>query len=217
MVENTVIANLRQDYSAKTLDIADVSANPFEQFGIWLKEALNAEVPEPNALTLATATPDGIPSARIVLLKGYDENGFVFYTNYNSHKGQEMAANPNVSLVFVWLELQRQIRIQGTVKKVSAEESTNYFQIRPKKSQIGAMASPQSEVVESRKVLEDNFEKIAKQYEDVEKLPRPEHWGGYCVEPTKIEFWQGRRSRLHDRVVYKLEEGNNWRIERLAP
>ena len=216
-VENTIISNLREDYTAKTLDITDVSENPFAQFGVWLQEALHAEVPEPNALTLATATPEGIPSARIVLLKGYSEDGFVFYTNYESHKGQEMAANPNVSLVFVWLDLQRQIRIQGKVKKISEEQSTTYFQSRPKKSQIGAMASSQSRVVENRQVLEDNYERIAKQYEGVEKLPRPKNWGGYCVEPTKIEFWQGRRSRLHDRMVYRLEENNNWKIERLAP
>ena len=216
-VENNVIANLRQDYTAKTLDITDVSANPFTQFGVWLKEALNAEIPEPNALTLATVGSDGIPSARIVLLKGYSEDGFVFYTNYKSDKGQEMAANPNVSLVFLWLGLQRQIRIQGKVKKISAANSTTYFQSRPKQSQIGAMASNQSETVANRQVLEDNYERIAKQYEGVEKLPRPEHWGGYCVVPTSIEFWQGRRSRLHDRIVYKREENNNWRIERLAP
>ena len=216
-VENTIISNLREDYTAKTLDITDVSKNPFDQFGVWLQEALSAEVPEPNAMTLATATPEGIPSARIVLLKGYSENGFVFYTNYESHKGQEMAENPNVSLVFVWLDLQRQIRIQGKVKKTSKEQSETYFQSRPKKSQIGAMASAQSRVVENRQVLEENYKRIVKEYEGVEKLPLPNNWGGYCVEPTKIEFWQGRRSRLHDRIVYQLEENNNWKIERFAP
>ena len=216
-VENTVISNLREDYTAKTLDRTDVSENPIDQFGLWLQEALNAEVPEPNAMTLATATPDGMPSARIVVLKGYSEDGFVFYTNYESHKGQEMADNPNVALVFVWLDLQRQIRIQGKVKKITAEQSTTYFQSRPKKSQIGAMASSQSQVVANREVLEENYEAIAKEYEAEEKLPRPNNWGGYCVEPTKIEFWQGRRSRLHDRMVYTLDENNNWKIERLAP
>ena len=216
MVDNSVIANLREDYTAKTLTKADVTDNPIEQFGIWLKEALNAEVPEPNAMTLATATTSGVPSARIVLLKGYDENGFVFYTNYESQKAQEMADNPNVALVFVWLELQRQIRIQGTVRKISPEASTAYFQIRPKKSQIGAVASPQSRVIEDRTILEENFETIKKKYEGEEKLPRPENWGGYVVTPSKIEFWQGRSSRMHDRIVFQ-KDGDSWKINRLAP
>lgn len=216
MVDNSVIAHLREDYTAKTLTKADVMDNPIEQFGIWLKEALNAEVPEPNAMTLATATASGVPSARIVLLKGYDENGFIFYTNYESHKAQEMVDNPNVALVFVWLDLQRQIRIQGKVRKISPEASTAYFQIRPKKSQIGAAASPQSRVIEDRTILEENFKAIKKKYEDEEKLPRPENWGGYVVEPSKIEFWQGRSSRMHDRIVFQ-KDGDNWKINRLAP
>lgn len=216
MVDNKVIANLREDYTAKTLTKADVTDNPIEQFGIWLKEALSAEVPEPNAMTLATATTAGVPSVRIVLLKGYDENGFVFYTNYDSHKAQEMADNPNVALVFVWLELQRQVRIQGKVRKISLEASTAYFHMRPKKSQIGAAASPQSKAIEDRTILEENFEAIAKKYENEEKLPRPENWGGYVVEPSKIEFWQGRSSRLHDRIVFQ-KDGDSWKINRLAP
>jgi pyridoxamine 5'-phosphate oxidase len=215
-VENTIIANLREDYTAKTLGIKDVLSNPFEQFGVWLQEALNAEVIEPNAMTLATVAADGMPSARIVLLKGYSEKGFVFYTNYDSDKGKEMAGNPNVALVFVWLDLQRQVRIQGKVVKISEEESSNYFQSRPKGSQISAIASPQSQVVANRQVLEQNFEKIAKEFEGVQQLPRPQNWGGYCVIPSVVEFWQGRRSRLHDRMVYTLE-GNTWKIERLAP
>ena len=216
MVDNTVIASLREDYTAKTLTKADVLTDPFEQFGVWFKEALNAKVPEPNAMTLATATASGIPSARIVLLKGYDEKGFVFYTNYKSQKGQNIAENPNVALVFVWLELQRQICIQGKVSKITSEASTDYFQSRPKKSQIGAWASPQSQVIETRDFLEKSYHTLETQYKDTEKLPRPAHWGGYRVVPTKIEFWQGRSSRLHDRIVYQKDD-NSWKINRLAP
>jgi len=215
-VDNQTIASLREDYQSESLEISDVDASPFQQFGKWFHEALNAELPEPNAMTVATATPDGRPSARIVLLKGYDEAGFVFFTNYNSHKAQELAKNPQAALVFNWLELHRQIRIEGKVEKVSAEESTEYFQSRPKGSQIGAWASPQSSVISDRSILEKNVEQLQEKYEDAEVLPRPEHWGGFRVRPEVIEFWQGRSSRLHDRIQYTLQNGA-WKIERLAP
>jgi len=215
-VDNQTIANLREDYQAATLDVSDVASSPFVQFGKWFQEALKSELPEPNAMTLATATPDGRPSARIVLLKGYDEQGFVFYTNYNSHKGRELEQNPQAAMVFNWLELQRQIRIEGRVEKVSPEESTEYFQSRPKGSQIGAWASPQSTIIPNRTVLENKVEELQEQYAEAERLPRPEHWGGFRIIPEVIEFWQGRSSRLHDRIQY-TQAGGKWTIERLAP
>lgn len=216
MLQNDKIAGLREDYQKDTLDIADVTDNPIEQFAIWFKDALNSKELEPNALTLSTATKSGIPSARIVLLKGVEVDKFVFYTNYNSRKGQEIAENPNVALTFSWLSMQRQIRIQGTIEKVDVATSTAYFQSRPKGSQIGAWTSPQSDTIEDRSILESRQAELEAQYENVDVLPRPEHWGGYQVIPTVIEFWQGRSSRLHDRICY-TREGENWKIERLAP
>lgn len=207
---------MRQDYMLKSFGIKDVLTDPFEQFKVWFDEALNSEIPEPNAMTLATASREGIPSARIVLLKGLEKGGFVFYTNYESRKGQEMSENPHVSLVFCWLELQRQIRIEGTVTKTTKKESTIYFQSRPRGSQIGAWSSSQSRPIDSRQVLEDNVKAIEKQFEDFEQLPLPPFWGGYIVKPTAIEFWQGRTSRLHDRIRYRKEK-RSWKIERLAP
>ncbi len=221
---NTNIADLRQDYLLQSLDIGDVDVNPFVQFAKWFEDTMRAEVLEPNAMTLATATPDGKPSARIVLLKGLEfhhpelqTGGFVFYTNYHSQKGEEMAMNPHVALCFNWLDLQRQVRIEGTITKVSDDISTEYFNSRPKLSRIGAWVSNQSKVVPNRAFLEEKFKVLSEKYADTEGVPRPEHWGGYIVKPSKIEFWQGRRSRLHDRICYTKLENEEWKIERLAP
>ncbi|MBY0480704.1 MAG: pyridoxamine 5'-phosphate oxidase [Chitinophagaceae bacterium] len=209
------IADIRRDYSLRSLLESDVAANPYEQFGKWWSEAINSEVDEVNAMTLATATPDGIPSARIVLLKGYDRNGFVFFTNYNSQKGQDIAANPKACLLFFWKELERQVRIDGNIEKISAAESEEYFQSRPVGSRIGAWCSPQSAVIEDRSVIEKNIAHYEAKFSN-QPVPRPEHWGGYIVKPTAIEFWQGRSSRLHDRLRYSLT-AESWKIERLAP
>lgn len=211
------IEHLRQDYRQASLDVSDVDANPFHQFGKWFQEAMQAELPEPNAMTLATATTAGRPSARIVLLKGFDEKGFVFFTNYESRKGQEMLENPQAALVFFWQGLERQVRIEGRIAKVQSEESTAYFQSRPKGSQIGAWASPQSRSIGSRAELEANVQALEEKYALAEVLPRPEHWGGYVVQPDLIEFWQGRPSRLHDRIQYVRQADGTWKIERLAP
>ncbi|NRB47489.1 MAG: pyridoxamine 5'-phosphate oxidase [Saprospiraceae bacterium] len=213
------LKHLREEYSSASLELTDVPAEPIALFEQWMQEALQAKLTEPNAMTLATCKPDGFPSARVVLLKGLNEEGFIFYTNYNSHKGQELAANPKAALVFLWLELQRQVRIEGIVEKISAADSEAYFQSRPKGSQIGAVASPQSTVIPGREVLEEKVKALEQEYANQEKLPCPEHWGGYIVKPTQIEFWKGRASRLHDRLVYtKLEgKGEGWKIERLAP
>ncbi|WP_350181267.1 pyridoxamine 5'-phosphate oxidase [Phaeodactylibacter sp.] len=217
MPVNSKIEELRKDYSAHTLEMEEVSPNPVHQFQQWFEEALNAEVPEPNAMTLSTATASGVPSARIVLLKGVTDGGFVFYTNYNSRKGQELQANPHAALTFLWHELQRQVRIEGSVELLAAEESARYFQSRPKGSQIGAWASPQSTQIESRELLEEKVKQLEQEYAEADALPRPEHWGGYRVVPHRIEFWQGRSSRLHDRILYNLEKGGDWALSRLAP
>ncbi|MBD2329912.1 pyridoxamine 5'-phosphate oxidase [Alkalinema sp. FACHB-956] len=209
------ISDLRKDYTLQALNETDVSPNPFEQFRTWFDQALAAQLPEPNAMTIATATPDGIPSARIVLLKGFDERGFVFFTNYNSHKGQELQANPQAAIVFLWRELERQVRIQGTVEKVDASESDAYFHSRPLGSRLGAWASEQSAVIPDRAVLEQKLAHLEATYPDGE-IPRPDHWGGFRVKPKVIEFWQGRSSRLHDRLRYQHIEGH-WHIDRLAP
>jgi pyridoxamine 5'-phosphate oxidase len=209
------ISDIRKDYKLQTLLETDVAADPIMQFDKWWDEAVKSEITEVNAMTLATATADGIPAARIVLLKGYDKNGFVFFTNYQSHKGKQMEQNPNVCLVFFWAALERQIRITGTVEKVSAEESDAYFISRPAGSRIGAWASPQSNVIANRKVIEDRSEEYEQQFAEG-NIPRPPHWGGYIVKPVQIEFWQGRPSRLHDRIQYSLHKGS-WNIERLAP
>jgi pyridoxamine 5'-phosphate oxidase len=210
------VADLRLDYKLKSLDITDVKLTPSEQFKIWFDEALLADIREPNAMVLATADKTGIPNARVVLLKGFDEKGFVFYTNYDSVKGTELQENPFATLVFNWLDLERQIRIKGNVVKTSEEESATYFHSRPKNSQIGAWASPQSKVISSRSVIEENQDYLTKEYKNAFELPCPEHWGGFRVQPQQIEFWQGRSSRLHDRIQYTLVE-NEWKIERLAP
>ena len=208
------LAQLRSDYSLKTLDESHVDRDPMKQFGVWMVEAIHAQVPEPTAMTLATADAKGRPSARIVLLKGMDGGGFVFYTNYKSRKGRELAANPQAALTFMWKELERQVRIEGKVEKVTAEESRAYYATRPLGSRIGAWASPQSEPIENRAWLEERWAALSKEYGDNPALPP--HWGGYRVVPDYLEFWQGRLSRLHDRIVY-ARAGDGWKLSRLAP
>jgi len=216
--KSTSVSDLRQDYRNGTLEIQDVSSDPIVQFKTWFEAAANSEVLEPNAMTLATVL-DGRPSARIVLLKGIDERGFSFYTNYDSRKGTEMAAVPQVALTFWWGELERQIRIEGSVEKLPEAESDAYFQSRPRGSRLGAWASPQSKIIQSRTILSDKAEALHAQYGEDESVPvpRPPHWGGYLVRPDYIEFWQGRSSRLHDRVAYTRDDKGGWVINRLAP
>ena len=209
------ISSIRKDYQLQSLSESDVKQDPIEQFGKWWDEAIASSIDEVNAMTLSTVTAEGKPSARIVLLKGFDERGFVFFTNYESNKGAQLTANPFASLVFFWKELERQVRIEGICEKVSEQESDDYFHSRPIGSQLGACASPQSRVIESRRVIENNLEKLQDQYRDTE-IPRPAHWGGYRVVPQAIEFWQGRSSRLHDRIKY-TKENQSWKIVRLAP
>jgi len=193
----------------------DVKKDPIDQFAIWWDEATNSNIEEVNAMALATVNENGHPSARIVLLKDYNKNGFVFFTNYESSKGKSLSVNPYASLVFFWKELERQIRIEGVVEKISEEDSTNYFLSRPIESKIGAWASPQSKIIASRSVIEDNFKNFESKFSDSE-IPKPPHWGGYIVKPLKMEFWQGRPGRLHDRIAFnKKDEG--WDITRLAP
>lgn len=208
------IAALRRDYMGESLNETDVAADPFTQFQRWFDEALRAELPMVNAMTLATAAADGTPAARIVLLKGIDHGGFVFFTNYLSRKGRELAANPRAALVFHWIDLEREVRIDGSVEKVTAAESDDYFASRPLGSRHAAIASPQSEIVASRADLEARFAAAAATHG--EAAPRPPHWGGYRVKPASVEFWQGRPSRLHDRLLY-TQQGDRWTLARLAP
>lgn len=215
-IEKSTIQNLRQDYRSASLNEEDVNQNPYLQFEKWFSEALNAKVLEPNAMTLATADANGTPHARIVLLKEFTEEGFVFYTNYDSAKGKQIAENPFAALLFFWGDLERQVRIEGVVEKVSEEESIKYFQTRPKGSQLGALASPQSETIPNRKFLEDKLNLLMDEF-GIKDIPKPEHWGGYRVIPNKIEFWQGRSNRLHDRLAYVQEKDQSWKFERLAP
>lgn len=212
---NRDIADIRKNYSLEVLDENNIAGDAIEQFTTWWNDAVKSEIDEVNAMTLATATPDGKPSARIVLLKDYDERGFVFYTNYKSNKGHALQINPNAALTFFWKELERQIRIEGVAEKVSTEESDEYFFSRPTGSRIGAWASPQSTVIQNRNMLNDNVEKYSTQFG--EEIPRPQHWGGFRIKPVSIEFWQGRSNRLHDRIRYTLTAENTWKIERLAP
>ncbi len=213
---DTSVADLRKDYTLQGLNKADVDPNPFKQFQTWFDQALKAQLPEPNAMNLATATKDGKPSARMVLLKNFDQRGFVFYTNYKSYKGQELANNPQAALTFWWAELERQVRIEGRVEKVSDQESDQYFYSRPLNSRLGAWVSEQSQVIKSREVLELRLQELQTHYENQE-IPRPPHWGGFRVIPTVIEFWQGRPSRLHDRLNYRRLDNRSWDIERLSP
>jgi len=210
------ISDLRRDYTRQSLQETEVNPNPFNQFQTWFEQALLAQLPEPNAMTLATATPDGKPSARMVLLKNFDQRGFVFYTNYQSYKAQDLTINPQAALVFWWAELERQVRIQGKVEQVSAQESDEYYYSRPLNSRLGAWASNQSQVVESREILELRLQELKTKY-DNQEVPRPPHWGGFRIIPTTIEFWQGQPSRLHDRLNYRRRDDGTWFIERLSP
>jgi pyridoxamine 5'-phosphate oxidase len=209
------LAELRKEYTKGGLKERDLRPNPFEQFQLWLDQAIAAELKEPNAMCLATADADGSPSARMVLLKGVDERGFTFYTNYESRKAEELEENPRAALVFYWSELERQVRITGSVEKVTREETEAYFAMRPRESQLGAWVSEQSAVISGRKALEERKTALEKWYEGME-IPAPPNWGGYRVKPDEIEFWQGRPGRLHDRLRYGWEDGK-WIVERLAP
>jgi pyridoxamine 5'-phosphate oxidase len=211
----TKIADLRKNYTQAGLLETDVVADPFQQFKLWFEQAVAANLLEPNAMTIATVTAEGKPSARIVLLKGFDEHGFVFYTNYGSQKGVELQHCPYAALVFLWGDLERQVRIEGKVELVPIEEATAYFHSRPASSQLGAWASDQSTVISDRSILETRLQQLEAEYQNRE-IPKPTHWGGFRVVPTEIEFWQGRPSRLHDRLRYQLVDGA-WKIDRLAP
>jgi pyridoxamine 5'-phosphate oxidase len=210
------IANLRQEYAKQTLLETDVALHPIDQFERWWQQALNSQIVEPNAMTLATASNDGMPSARIVLLKGFDREGYVFYTNYKSYKAMQLEENPKACLVFFWKELERQVKIVGLVNKVPEGESNAYFSSRPEGSRIGAWTSPQSQVIENREWLDNRYQQLVKELGGTQ-IQRPPHWGGYVVKPVIMEFWQGRPSRLHDRIQYTLEDSGAWKIERLAP
>ena len=210
------IADLRRDYTLQFLLEKDLASTPISQFSKWWGDVLKSEIVEPNAMTLATASSDGLPYARIVLLKGFDENGFVFYTNYTSYKALQMEENPKACLVFFWKEIERQVRVVGLVSKIPFQESDAYFALRPEGSRIGAWASPQSQVIESREWLEKRNIVLSNEMKN-NKIDRPPHWGGYIVKPVIVEFWQGRSNRLHDRIQYTINEDGDWRIERLAP
>jgi pyridoxamine 5'-phosphate oxidase len=210
------LANLRKEYQHQAFNKEEAAANAIDQFEVWWQEAMKSNIDEVNAMTLATASADGLPTARIVLLKGYSEKGFQFYTNYDSYKGKQLEENPRACLVFFWRELERQIRITGLVEKLSEKESNDYFRIRPRGSRIGAWASPQSMVIESGEWLTNKAREYEDKFSDSE-VPRPENWGGYLVKPVTIEFWQGRPNRLHDRLLYSLQENGSWNIEILAP
>jgi pyridoxamine 5'-phosphate oxidase len=209
-------SDLRREYMQRGLHESELAEDPFSQFQRWFDAAVEAELPEPNAMTLATATPDGRPSARMVLLKQVDERGFVFFSNYESRKGGELAQNPRAALVFFWVQLERQVRVEGAVERVSAEESDAYFHSRPRGSQLGSAASHQSQVISGREVLERRVAELEAQYGEGE-IPRPDFWGGFRVIPEVVEFWQGRANRLHDRLRYRKDDNGQWGVERLSP
>lgn len=215
MMDNAIAA-IRREYMQHSLNVKDVQAEPIQQFQQWFEEAIRTEVPESNAMTLSTVSAEGRPAARIVLLKGVEQGAFVFYTNYQSRKGREIEAHPYVALTFFWQVLERQIRVEGVVSKISEERSIAYFHSRPRNSQIGAWASPQSQPVPDRSVLEERQREFTQKFEG-KTVPKPAHWGGYAVKPLTVEFWQGRPSRLHDRILYTLQKDGQWIIERLAP
>jgi pyridoxamine 5'-phosphate oxidase len=210
------LTGLRNEYAAHGLRRADLHSDPLQQFGAWFAAALAADIRDVNAMSLATATPDGKPSVRIVLLKGFDERGFAFFTNYDSEKGRELEANPFAALVFYWVQLERQVRITGAVEKTSREDSAAYFHSRPIGSRLGAWTSKQSEVVDARQVLDSRLTEMTERFENGD-IPLPPHWGGYRVKPDKMEFWQGRPNRLHDRFRYSRRTNGSWQIDRLAP
>ncbi|MEO6611621.1 MAG: pyridoxamine 5'-phosphate oxidase [Chitinophagaceae bacterium] len=210
------IAGIRKNYSRKKLSEKKVAGDPVKQFEKWWKQAVASKILEPNAMTLATASPDGVPSARIVLLKDFSREGFVFFTNYNSFKGQQLTGNPTACLVFFWKELERQVRITGLVQRINEQASDAYFNSRPSGSQLGAIVSPQSQVIESREWLDKRYKELKKQSRK-EKPGRPVNWGGFIVKPVIMEFWQGRPSRLHDRLQYTMDDNGGWKLERLAP
>jgi pyridoxamine 5'-phosphate oxidase len=215
-MQNLSIHAIRQEYTKSALDESQVANHPIPQFIQWFDEALKSEVMEPNAMTLSTVSSQGLPSSRIVLLKEVDDIGFHFFTNYESRKGQELQINPHVALLFFWPELQRQVRIEGSVQKLTPEASDAYFYSRPKESRLGAIASPQSQVLPDRQFLEARMEDLRQTYADSAFVPRPEHWGGYIAVPHLMEFWQGRSSRLHDRLIYQWQQ-DQWILSRLAP
>lgn len=214
-MDKTTLANLRNNYTLNQLLENNVSTNPIIQFSEWFKDALSAELVEANAMVLSTIK-DAKPSARVVLLKGFDQQGFVFFTNYTSHKGQELAVNNAACITFFWDKLERQVRIEGMMEKVSSEDSDVYFWSRPRESQIGAWVSEQSTVIDGREILDEKLAFYQSKFENEEIIPRPQHWGGYLLKPQSIEFWQGRPNRLHDRLIYILQN-NNWKIDRLSP
>ncbi len=210
------ISEMRQHYDLASLDEANVDSDPMKQFFVWFEEARNADILEPNAMILSTINKDGHPASRTVLLKDLEREGFIFYTNYNSDKGKEIASNPNISLLFLWKKLHKQVRISGIAKKISKEKSEAYFHSRPKENQIGAWVSPQSQVIANKNILIERKNELIKKYEDADFLPLPDFWGGFILEPQQMEFWQGRPSRLHDRIRYTQVKGV-WKIDRLAP